>query len=125
MSQMGTLISLDCLLYQMKAERTVDIYGVTLQLARSCCLMTPTLVGGKKGWWAGWSRGFVLTCLELAASCSLLLHSSLLPGSPSSLSKDFLHASSPPCGSDSHQGLRALTFRRQVFHLLSSGVKIS
>ncbi|XP_031988923.1 receptor-type tyrosine-protein phosphatase V-like isoform X1 [Corvus moneduloides] len=43
MSQMGTLISLDCLLYQMKAERTVDIYGVTLQLARSCCLMTPTL----------------------------------------------------------------------------------
>uniref|UniRef100_A0A8C3QKT0 protein-tyrosine-phosphatase n=1 Tax=Cyanoderma ruficeps TaxID=181631 RepID=A0A8C3QKT0_9PASS len=44
MSQMGTLISLDCLLYQMKAERTVDIFGVTLQLARSCCLMTPTLV---------------------------------------------------------------------------------
>ncbi|NXD27257.1 PTPRV phosphatase, partial [Spelaeornis formosus] len=43
MSQMGTLISLDCLLYQMKAERTVDIYGVTIQLARSCCLMTPTL----------------------------------------------------------------------------------
>ncbi|XP_072774899.1 receptor-type tyrosine-protein phosphatase V isoform X2 [Taeniopygia guttata] len=43
MSQMGTLISLDCLLHQMKAERTVDIYGVTLQLARSCCLMTPTL----------------------------------------------------------------------------------
>uniref|UniRef100_A0A8C0VKY2 protein-tyrosine-phosphatase n=1 Tax=Cyanistes caeruleus TaxID=156563 RepID=A0A8C0VKY2_CYACU len=43
MSQMGTLISLDCLLCQMKAERTVDIYGVTLQLARSCCLMTPTL----------------------------------------------------------------------------------
>ncbi|OWK56487.1 Receptor-type tyrosine-protein phosphatase V [Lonchura striata] len=27
----------------MKAERAVDIYGVTLQLARSCCLMTPTL----------------------------------------------------------------------------------
>lgn len=72
MSQMGTLISLDCLLYQMKAERTVDIFGVTLQLARSCCLMTPTLVGGKKGWWAGWSRVFVLTCLELAASCPLL-----------------------------------------------------
>ncbi|NWR07876.1 PTPRV phosphatase, partial [Paradoxornis webbianus] len=43
MSQMGTLISLDCLLYQMKTERTVDIFGVTLQLARSCCLMTPTL----------------------------------------------------------------------------------
>ncbi|XP_039554498.1 receptor-type tyrosine-protein phosphatase V-like isoform X5 [Passer montanus] len=43
LSQMGTLISLDCLLHQMKAERTVDIYGVTLQLARSCCLMTPTL----------------------------------------------------------------------------------
>ncbi|NWZ85396.1 PTPRV phosphatase, partial [Poecile atricapillus] len=43
MSQMGTLISLDCLLCQMKAERSVDIYGVTLQLARSCCLMTPTL----------------------------------------------------------------------------------
>ncbi|NWI92980.1 PTPRV phosphatase, partial [Pitta sordida] len=42
-SQIGTLISLDCLLHQMKAERTVDIYGVTLQLARSCCLMTPTL----------------------------------------------------------------------------------
>lgn len=48
MSQMGTLISLDCLLHQMKAERTVDIYGVTLQLARSCCLMTPTLVGGRR-----------------------------------------------------------------------------
>ncbi|KAJ7421764.1 receptor-type tyrosine-protein phosphatase V-like protein [Pitangus sulphuratus] len=43
MSQMGTLISLDCLLHQMKAERIVDIYSVTLQLARSCCLMTPTL----------------------------------------------------------------------------------
>ncbi|NXA07635.1 PTPRV phosphatase, partial [Sapayoa aenigma] len=43
MSQIGTLISLDCLLHQMKAERIVDIYGVTLQLARSCCLMTPTL----------------------------------------------------------------------------------
>ncbi|NXX96395.1 PTPRV phosphatase, partial [Centropus bengalensis] len=42
-SQMGTLISLDCLLHQMKAERMVDVYGVTLQLARSCCLMTPTL----------------------------------------------------------------------------------
>lgn len=42
-SQMGTLISLDCLLHQMKAERTVDIYSVTLQLSRSCCLMTPTL----------------------------------------------------------------------------------
>ncbi|NXG58025.1 PTPRV phosphatase, partial [Hemiprocne comata] len=43
MSQMGTLISLDCLLHQMKAERIVDVYKVTLQLARSCCLMTPTL----------------------------------------------------------------------------------
>ncbi|NXM90232.1 PTPRV phosphatase, partial [Oenanthe oenanthe] len=43
MSQMGTLISLDCLLHQMKAERAVDIFGVTFQLARSCCLMTPTL----------------------------------------------------------------------------------
>ncbi|NWX21360.1 PTPRV phosphatase, partial [Aegotheles bennettii] len=43
MSQMGTLISLDCLLHQMKAERSVDVYGVTLQLTRSCCLMTPTL----------------------------------------------------------------------------------
>ncbi|NXU56079.1 PTPRB phosphatase, partial [Turnix velox] len=43
MSQMGLLISLDCLLHQMKAERSVDVYGVTLQLARSCCLMTPTL----------------------------------------------------------------------------------
>ncbi|NXC32984.1 PTPRV phosphatase, partial [Campylorhamphus procurvoides] len=42
-SQIGTLISLDCLLHQMKAERMVDIYGVTLQLARSCCLMTPSL----------------------------------------------------------------------------------
>ncbi|KAM6040981.1 receptor-type tyrosine-protein phosphatase V-like isoform 3-T3 [Theristicus caerulescens] len=42
-SQMGTLISLDCLLHQMKAERIVDVYGVTLQLTRSCCLMTPTL----------------------------------------------------------------------------------
>ncbi|XP_054037516.1 receptor-type tyrosine-protein phosphatase V-like isoform X1 [Rissa tridactyla] len=43
MSQMGMLISLDCLLHQMKTERIVDVYGVTLQLARSCCLMTPTL----------------------------------------------------------------------------------
>ncbi|NXH18352.1 PTPRV phosphatase, partial [Bucco capensis] len=43
MSQMGMLISLDCLLHQMKAERTVDVYGVTLQLTRNCCLMTPTL----------------------------------------------------------------------------------
>uniref|UniRef100_A0A8B9CEM2 protein-tyrosine-phosphatase n=1 Tax=Anser brachyrhynchus TaxID=132585 RepID=A0A8B9CEM2_9AVES len=42
-SQMGTLISLDCLLHQMKTERVVDVYGVTLQLTRSCCLMTPTL----------------------------------------------------------------------------------
>ncbi|KAM9520003.1 receptor-type tyrosine-protein phosphatase V-like isoform 2-T3 [Guaruba guarouba] len=42
-SQMGMLISLDCLLHQMRAERTVDIYGVTLQVSRSCCLMTPTL----------------------------------------------------------------------------------
>ncbi|XP_009997936.1 PREDICTED: receptor-type tyrosine-protein phosphatase V-like [Chaetura pelagica] len=43
MNQMRTLISLDCLLHQMKAERIVDVYRVTLQLARSCCLMTPTL----------------------------------------------------------------------------------
>ncbi|NXA42270.1 PTPRV phosphatase, partial [Eudromia elegans] len=42
-SQMGTLIALDCLLHQLKAERSVDVYGVTLQLTRSCCLMTPTL----------------------------------------------------------------------------------
>ncbi|NXG48566.1 PTPRV phosphatase, partial [Psilopogon haemacephalus] len=42
-SQMGLLISLDCLLQQMKAERAVDVFGVSLQLARSCCLMTPTL----------------------------------------------------------------------------------
>ncbi|NXL63628.1 PTPRV phosphatase, partial [Chordeiles acutipennis] len=42
-SQMGTLISLDCLLHQMKADRIVDVYGVTLQLTKSCCLMTPTL----------------------------------------------------------------------------------
>ncbi|NXK49796.1 PTPRV phosphatase, partial [Chauna torquata] len=42
-SQMGTLISLDCLLHQLKTERIVDVYGVTLQLTRSCCLMTPTL----------------------------------------------------------------------------------
>ncbi|NXJ06321.1 PTPRV phosphatase, partial [Odontophorus gujanensis] len=41
-NQMGTLISLDCLLHQLKTERTVDVYGVTLQLMRSCCLMTPT-----------------------------------------------------------------------------------
>lgn len=45
---MGLLISLDCLLQQMRAERAVDVYGVTLRLARSCCLMTPTLVGGKR-----------------------------------------------------------------------------
>ncbi|NXG36297.1 PTPRV phosphatase, partial [Dromaius novaehollandiae] len=42
-SQMGTLIALDCLLHQLKAERSVDVYGVTLHLTRSCCLMTPTL----------------------------------------------------------------------------------
>ncbi|XP_062450973.1 receptor-type tyrosine-protein phosphatase V-like isoform X7 [Rhea pennata] len=42
-SQMGTLIALDSLLHQLKAERSVDVYGVTLQLMRSCCLMTPTL----------------------------------------------------------------------------------
>ncbi|NWX88134.1 PTPRV phosphatase, partial [Nothoprocta ornata] len=42
-SQMGTLIALDCLLHQLKAERSVDVYGVTLQLTKSCCLMTPTL----------------------------------------------------------------------------------
>ncbi|KAM9369376.1 receptor-type tyrosine-protein phosphatase V-like [Phaethornis superciliosus] len=43
MTQMGTLISLDCLLHQMKTERIVDVYRVTLQLTRSCCLMTPSL----------------------------------------------------------------------------------
>ncbi|NWW88700.1 PTPRV phosphatase, partial [Rhynochetos jubatus] len=42
-SQMGMLISLDCLLHQMKAERIVDVYAVALQLAKSCCLMTPSL----------------------------------------------------------------------------------
>ncbi|NXK84836.1 PTPRV phosphatase, partial [Amazona guildingii] len=42
-NQMGMLISLDCLLHQIRAERTVDIYGVSLQVSRSCCLMTPTL----------------------------------------------------------------------------------
>nr|XP_009665641.1 PREDICTED: receptor-type tyrosine-protein phosphatase V-like isoform X3 [Struthio camelus australis] len=42
-SHMGTLIALDCLLHQLKAERSVDVYGVTLQLTRSCCLLTPTL----------------------------------------------------------------------------------
>ncbi|XP_032305178.1 receptor-type tyrosine-protein phosphatase V-like isoform X2 [Coturnix japonica] len=42
-NQMGTLIALDCLLHQLKTERTVDVYGVTLQLMRSCCFMTPTL----------------------------------------------------------------------------------
>ncbi|NWZ22740.1 PTPRV phosphatase, partial [Asarcornis scutulata] len=42
-SQMGTLISLDCLLHQLKTERVLDVYGVTLQLTRSCCLMTPTV----------------------------------------------------------------------------------
>ncbi|KYO33228.1 receptor-type tyrosine-protein phosphatase beta [Alligator mississippiensis] len=41
--QMGTLIALDCLLHQLKVERSVDVYGVTLRLMRSCCLMTPTL----------------------------------------------------------------------------------
>lgn len=106
MSQMGTLISLDCLLYQMKAERTVDIFGVTLQLARSCCLMTPTLVGGReKGWWGGWSRVFVLTSLSW-----------VLPAK-SSLSRDLFHASSPPRaeGTDFAQA--------RVFHLLSSELR--
>uniref|UniRef100_A0A8B9GEA4 protein-tyrosine-phosphatase n=1 Tax=Amazona collaria TaxID=241587 RepID=A0A8B9GEA4_9PSIT len=46
-SQMGMLISLDCLLHQIRAERTVDIYGVSLQVSRSCCLMTPTLCPNK------------------------------------------------------------------------------
>lgn len=111
MSQMGTLISLDCLLYQMKAERAVDIYGVTLQLARSCCLMTPTLVGGKKGCWAGWGRVLVLSLPS--PGCSLL------PGSLASLSRDLFQACSPPCGSATHQGLRALTFPRQEFSISS------
>lgn len=108
-SQMGVLISLDCLLHQMKAERIVDVYGVTLQLARSCCLMTPTLVGGTdKESWAGQSRTFMLSSLELAACCPLPgCH--LPPGSPSSLCRDLFHASSPPCGSASCQGLRALS----------------
>lgn len=123
MSQMGTLISLDCLLYQMKAERTVDIYGVTLQLARSCCLMTPTLVGGKKGWWAGWSRGFLLTCLELAASCPLLGAPCCLgvqpqQGFPSCFLPSLWLCQPPRAeGTDFSQA--------RVFHLLSSGVKIS
>lgn len=110
MSQMGTLISLDCLLYQMKAERTVDIFGVTLQLARSCCLMTPTLVRWEGEGVVG--RGEQSVCADLPGAGSILPTPgcSLLPGSLSSLSRDLLHASSPPCGSASHRGLRALTF---------------
>ncbi|KAI1230881.1 Receptor-type tyrosine-protein phosphatase V, partial [Lamprotornis superbus] len=74
MSQMGTLISLDCLLHQMKAERTVDIFGVTLQLARSCCLMTPTL-GPAQSWgllrapWDSWHRASPAESSDLPRHC--------------------------------------------------------
>uniref|UniRef100_A0A8D0KR65 protein-tyrosine-phosphatase n=1 Tax=Strix occidentalis caurina TaxID=311401 RepID=A0A8D0KR65_STROC len=112
-SQMGTVISLDCLLHQMKAERIVDVYGVTLQLTRSCCLMTPTLVGGKeKGWWSRQKRTFMLSCLELVACCPLT-GCYLPPGSLSSLCRDLFHASSPSCSSSSYQGLRAQSFSRE------------
>ncbi|XP_030077448.1 receptor-type tyrosine-protein phosphatase V isoform X4 [Microcaecilia unicolor] len=43
MAQMGLLIALDCLLQQVKSEKSVDVYGVTLKILKSCCLMKPTL----------------------------------------------------------------------------------
>ncbi|XP_029428450.1 receptor-type tyrosine-protein phosphatase V-like isoform X2 [Rhinatrema bivittatum] len=41
--QMGSLIALDCLLQQIRSEKSVDVYGVTLKIMKSCPLMTPTL----------------------------------------------------------------------------------
>ncbi|KAJ1139357.1 hypothetical protein NDU88_005732 [Pleurodeles waltl] len=41
--QMGIVLALDCLLHQTKSEKSVDVYGVTLRIAKSCCFMTPTL----------------------------------------------------------------------------------
>uniref|UniRef100_A0A8D0GVE4 Uncharacterized protein n=1 Tax=Sphenodon punctatus TaxID=8508 RepID=A0A8D0GVE4_SPHPU len=41
--QMGTLVALDSLLHQLRAEKSVDVFGVVLRLMKSCCLMTPTL----------------------------------------------------------------------------------
>ncbi|XP_078500293.1 receptor-type tyrosine-protein phosphatase V-like [Lissotriton helveticus] len=41
--QMGIVLALDCLLHQAKTEKSVDVYGVTLRIAKSCCFMTPTL----------------------------------------------------------------------------------
>jgi len=109
---MGTLISLDCLLHQMKAERIVDVYGVTLQLTRSCCLMTPTLVGGtEERWWAGQSRTFMLSCLELAACCPRPRCRLL-----SSLCRDLLCQPPRAKGTVFSQG--------RAFCLLSSGVKV-
>lgn len=82
-SQMGTLISLDCLLHQLKTERVLDVYGVTLQLTRSCCLMTPTLVGGKEGGqWAGQEGTSVPSCPQGPAPLHGL-RGALLPASPS------------------------------------------
>lgn len=71
---MGTLIALDCLLHQLKTERTVDVYGVTLQLMRSCCLMTPTLVGRQEGTLVCASDGrCYLRCLLAALPFAVLM----------------------------------------------------
>nr|XP_033774579.1 receptor-type tyrosine-protein phosphatase V-like isoform X2 [Geotrypetes seraphini]XP_033774580.1 receptor-type tyrosine-protein phosphatase V-like isoform X2 [Geotrypetes seraphini]XP_033774581.1 receptor-type tyrosine-protein phosphatase V-like isoform X2 [Geotrypetes seraphini] len=43
MAQMGLLVALDCILQQIKYEKSVDVYGVTLKILKSCCLMKPTL----------------------------------------------------------------------------------
>lgn len=72
---MGTLITLDCLLHQLKTERTVDVYGVTLQLMRSCCLMTPTLVGGQEGTLVCAPAGCCChRCLLAALPFAVLMH---------------------------------------------------
>lgn len=105
-SQMGTLISLDCLLHQLKTERVLDVYGVTLQLTRSCCLMTPTLVGGKEGGQRAGQEG------TSVPSCPQVPH----PGMGYMGLYSLLH---PPCGSASHRGLRVLPLPRGGFAISS------
>ncbi|XP_069489695.1 receptor-type tyrosine-protein phosphatase V-like isoform X2 [Ambystoma mexicanum] len=41
--QMGTILAMDNLLHQAKTDKSVDVYAVTLRIAKSCCFMTPTL----------------------------------------------------------------------------------
>lgn len=111
-SQMGTLISLDCLLHQLKTERVLDVYGVTLQLTRSCCLMTPTLVGGKEGGQRAGQEGTLVPSCPRGPTPLHGLRGALLPASPS------LWLCQPPRakGAASSQG--------RACNLLSFGVSI-